>query len=73
MDERLYEDLAPKYKGLLLEDIDAVVEGLITDKAHIEQFEFRFDLFKKNFETFQDLFKKNTYSRKSWSIQRFYK
>lgn len=58
MDERLYEDLAPKYKVLLLEDIDAVVEGLITDKAHIEQFEFRFDLFKKNFETFQDLFKK---------------
>lgn len=56
MDSELYADLTPTYQQLLLDDIDGIIEGLTTDKAHVKQLEFRFNLFKKNFDSFQSLF-----------------
>lgn len=56
MSSELYADLAPIYRQLLLDDIDGIVDGLTTDKAHTKQLEFRFNLFKKNFDSFQSLF-----------------
>ncbi len=56
----LYRDLSFEYMELIMSDMRDLIEGIDTDKAHKEQFNFRFNLFKKNVDSFESLFNKTS-------------
>lgn len=55
MDKGLYRDLSDKYINLIVSDMDDLIEEINTDEAHKPQFDFRFNLFKKNVDSFESL------------------
>ncbi|GGI63804.1 hypothetical protein [Limosilactobacillus caviae] len=56
MADGLYRDLSFEYMELIVSDMRDLIDGIDTDKAHKKQFNFRFNLFKKNVDSFESLF-----------------
>lgn len=52
----LYDDISETYVRLIMGDVYTLASTIDTDQAHKPQYQFRFNLFKKNVESFESLF-----------------
>nr|DAX90342.1 MAG TPA: hypothetical protein [Caudoviricetes sp.] len=56
----LYDDISETYVRLIMGDVYTLTSTIDTDQAHKPQYQFRFNLFKKNVESFESLFSKTS-------------